>query len=76
VSRELLNALAGATAGAFRQWLDEFEGEPRVAWYPSVGRDFRDLLYLSRKISELYPPSKPEPLPPDVFCSHRLFSVV
>ena len=48
-------------------WLKAFDGEPRIAWYPSAGYDFRDLLYLHPGFSALRPASKKEPAPPDIF---------
>jgi hypothetical protein len=67
MSKKLLYHLNGEKTGAFRKWLDNFNGEPRIAWYPSAGEDFRDLLYLSPKYSEINPASQPEPLSPDIF---------
>jgi len=67
MSKEILYNLNGTNSGAFRKWLDNFKGEPRIAWYPSAGEDFRDLLYLHPKFSEIEPASKPEPQPPDIF---------
>lgn len=67
MSKKLLYNLNGEKTGAFRKWLDNFKGEPRIAWYPSAMEDFRDLLYLNRKYSEINPPSNPEPPPPDIF---------
>ncbi len=67
MSREFLVGLNGGQRGAFRRWLDEFNGEPRIAWYPSAGHDFRDLLYLSPEYSRLWPATKPEPQAPDIF---------
>jgi hypothetical protein len=67
LSRKLLRALNGPSKGSFAKWLDGFEGEPRIAWYPSAGSDFRDLLYLHPGFAEIQPASKPEPPPPDIF---------
>ena len=67
MSRKLLQELNGLNRGAFRQFLDNFEGEPHIAWYPSAGGDFRDLLYLSPAFSRMKPATKPEPPPPDIF---------
>jgi hypothetical protein len=46
MSRQLLEHLNGNKAGQLNNFLDNFEGEPRIAWYPSAGEDFRALLYL------------------------------
>ncbi|GIL21899.1 MAG: hypothetical protein BroJett042_04120 [Bacteroidota bacterium] len=69
MSLQLLNKLAGNTQGDFRKFIDGFAGkpEPRIAWYPSAGEDFRALLYLSNGYSELNPATGKEPSPPDVF---------
>lgn len=67
MSKKLLSHLNGDRNGKFRQWLDGFEGEPRIAWYPSAGDDFRDLLYLHPKFSDVKPARKPEPASPDIF---------
>jgi len=63
MSGKLLRFLNGRNNGALRSWLDDHKGEPRIAWYPSAGRDFRDLLYLHPK----NPPRRPEPRCPDIF---------
>ena len=67
MSRRLLSDLNGGKDGAFREWLDAFQGEPRIAWYPSSRWDYRDLLYLSPRYSERNPASRPEPRHPDIF---------
>jgi hypothetical protein len=69
MSMKLLYHLNGTNKGIFKKWLTNFKGEPRIAWYPSAGNDFRDLLYLSAKFSELEPALNPElePQPPDIF---------
>jgi hypothetical protein len=45
MSRKLLLELNGGCHGAFHKWLDQLKREPPIAWYPSAGEDFRDLLY-------------------------------
>jgi hypothetical protein len=67
MSRKLLHHLNGSQNGLFRKWLDDFDGEPRIAWYPSAGEDFRDLLYLSPRFSERVPATQIEPQHPDIF---------
>ncbi len=67
MSMKLLLNLNGSRNGAFRRWLDNFKGEPRIAWYPSAGEDFRDLLYLHPEFSRQNPGIKPDPPPPDIF---------
>jgi len=67
VSKNFLYELNGSNHGAFLEWLDAFQGEPRIAWYPSAGQDFRDLLYLNPQYAEKNPALQPDPLPPDIF---------
>jgi hypothetical protein len=67
MSKQLLHNLTRGFRGGLRRYLDEFEGEPHIAWYPSARRDYRPLLYLSEEYAVLSPPSGPEPVPPDIF---------
>jgi hypothetical protein len=67
MSKKLLLDLNGKNKGVFCRWLNDFNGEPRIAWYPSAGQDFRDLLYLNSKFSDENPASKPKPRCPDIF---------
>ena len=67
MSKKLLLDLNGSKKGVFSKWIDNFDGEPRIAWYPSAGEDFRDLLYLHPKFSKHNPAMKPEPQAPDIF---------
>ena len=67
MSKKLLLSLNGNNSGKFNQWLQEVKGEPRIAWYPSAGVDFRDLLYLHANYSRIHPASRPDPLSPDIF---------
>ena len=67
MSRELLLDLNGNNNGPFLRWLNAFDGEPRIAWYPSSGEDFRDLLYLNPRFSDYCPATGAEPRHPDIF---------
>jgi hypothetical protein len=67
MSREFLEQVNGRNRGLFRAWLDGVEGEPRIAWYPSAGRDFRDLLYLDQRYALENPATMPESRAPDLF---------
>jgi len=69
MSKQLLHSLNGNNAGSFHQWLTDFNGSPRIAWYPSAGTDFHDLLYIGPEYSKIHKPfeSLLEPLPPDIF---------
>ncbi len=67
MSKELLKYLNGNKKGLLYKWLNKFEGEPRIAWYPSSGEDFRDLMYLHSEFTKQNPASKPDPPAPDIF---------
>ena len=67
MSRQLLTDLNGNKTGPLKKFLDDFNGEPRIAWYPSAGKDFRALFYLNPKYSYLHPTIVKEPQPPDLF---------
>jgi len=67
MSRELLTNLNGSKKGLFLKWLTDFKGEPRIAWYPSSGTDFRDLMYLHSEFTKQNPAIKPDPDAPDIF---------
>ena len=38
--------LNGRHIGSFSDWMERHPWEPRIAWYPSSGLDFSDLIYL------------------------------
>lgn len=67
MSRQLLSNLNGSKNGQLKKFLNGFNGEPRIAWYPSAGQDFRALLYLDPSFSQLQPATEVEPQPPDLF---------
>lgn len=67
MSRQLLSNLNGKKTGQLKKFLDDFKGEPRIAWYPSAGEDFRALLYLHPNFSQRHPATRQEPQPPDLF---------
>jgi hypothetical protein len=67
MSKKLLLELNGDTKGQLNKFIEQFIGEPRIAWYPSAGSDFRALLYLHPNYSKLNPASQQEPSPPDLF---------
>ena len=66
-SKKLFYDLNGGQKGEFYKYLEGFKGDPRIAWYPSAGVDFRAMLYLSPEYARINPPSEPEPLPPNIF---------
>jgi len=67
MSKQLLLNLCGGRNGLFKQFLEHFDGEPRIAWYPSAGEDFRSLLYLHPKYRRFNLTAVNEPTPPDIF---------
>ena len=67
MTRQLLSELNGNKTGQLKKFLDDFDGEPRIAWYPSAGEDFRALLYLHPNFFNLHPLSGQEPQAPDLF---------
>ncbi len=76
MSIEFLQSLNGHNRGALRNWLDwlnRLDHEPRIAWYPSAGEDFRDLMYLHPEFRERSPAAQPEPPAPDIFLHSDYF---
>jgi hypothetical protein len=67
MSRQLLLDLNGNYYGELKKFINSTNGEPRIGWYPSAGRDFRALIYLSKVYSKRNPPTEPEPPSPDLF---------
>jgi hypothetical protein len=66
MSLALLKFLNGNNRGSFHRCLASLNTEPRIAWYPSAGEDFRDLLFLNGAYSVTNPVVN-EPSPPDFF---------
>lgn len=69
MSIALLKRLCRNPKGGFAEFINQFEGksEPRIAWYPSAGNDYRALMYLSKAFSQFNPVQVEEPEPPDLF---------
>jgi hypothetical protein len=67
MSMSMIRRLNGINDGRFRAFLDSLGREPRIAWYPSAGEDFRALLYLCPGYTSQYPAGGHEPSPPDLF---------
>lgn len=67
MSKQLLLDLNGSKNGSLKRFVDEYDDSPRIAWYPSAGKDFRALLYLHQNYSIFDPAIQPEPVPPDIF---------
>jgi hypothetical protein len=67
MSRSLLQHLNGGRQGELNSFLNNFKGEPRIAWYPSAGDDFRALLYLHPSFAKMNPAEVQDPKSPDIF---------
>ena len=67
MSRQFLQSLNGNNRGHLYDFLEHSQGEPRIAWYPSAGSDFRALMYLDASYAAYAPAVGPEPSPPDIF---------
>lgn len=52
MSIEFLKSLSGNSKGRFSTYIGGLSEAPRIAWYPSAGGDFRDLVYLSQRYAE------------------------
>jgi len=65
MSRSLLAKLNGSNHGEFAKWLENHPWEPRIAWYPSCGHDFSDLIYLHK--SETRRSFRQVPQAPEIF---------
>ena len=66
MSLNFLKRLNGKKRGGFSKYLKSLDPVPRIAWYPSAGHDFRDLLYLNPAYCRLKP-TKNDPKPPEFF---------
>ena len=67
MSKQLLKTLNGNKKGEFKKFIDSFEQELRIAWYPSAGTDFRALFYLHPNYAKINPTNNTEPESPDIF---------
>jgi hypothetical protein len=66
-NRAFLASLAGPLGNPLHDWLADHWGEPRLAWYPSAGTDFRDVLYLHPDFRRHRPGAPDEPAAPDLY---------
>ncbi len=66
MSRRLLQALNGKNTGKLAEYLKTLDRDPRIAWYPSSGEDFRDLLFLHKSYNDENISGK-VPEPPEFF---------
>lgn len=69
MSRQLLEHFNGARNGLFAEWLRENPGTPRIAWYPSPGTDFHNLLYLNSRYSADKKDPAEQPAEPELVCA-------
>ena len=67
MSKHFLRTLAGRNPNGLNQWLKAHRGSPRIAWYPSAGEDYRDIVFLSERYRHLNPALLPEPAEPAIF---------
>ena len=71
MSLKFLKALNGDNQGAFCDWLRPWlqsKDCPRIAWYPSAGGDFRDLLYLNQRyVDANFKKPNEAPQEPDIY---------
>lgn len=73
MSLAFLHALNGQNRGPFYRWLQRLEHAPRIAWYPSAGEDWRDLMYLHPNYCMVAPALGPEPDAPSLFLHSDYF---
>lgn len=70
MSLQLLEKLNGNKNGALLKFINSFKKdnkEPQIAWYPSAGEDFRDVLYLSKSYYQKNTIENIEIEAPDIF---------
>jgi len=67
MSKELLHYFNGNRTGSFKTFIDSLTNDPIIAWYPSSGTDFRDVMYSSEAYSNLNPASEQEPPAPELY---------
>lgn len=53
MSIQFLKNLNGDNDGYFKKWLSNYDNHsPNIAWYPSSGLDFRDILYFNKEYAD------------------------
>lgn len=67
MSKQLLKHLNGTRFGKLKEFIENFDGEPKIAWYPSAGEDLGGLRFLHPNFLNKYPGSQLDPAPPDIF---------
>lgn len=67
MSIKLLKFLNGEKNGLLSNYIETLKNEPRIAWYPSAGTDFRALMFLSEKYTKTDRATKKDPEQPDIF---------
>jgi hypothetical protein len=56
MSLSFLNKINGNNNGYFKSFINKFndDGQPKICWYPSAYKDFKPMLYLSKKHVEKF----------------------
>jgi len=67
MSKNFLQSLNAGNNGRFKNYIDSLTEAPQISWYPSAGRDFRDLVFLSQRYAEYNPANPVEKVFPTVF---------
>lgn len=67
MSLQLLKDLNGQKSGKLNHLINSLCDQPKIAWYPSAGEDFRALLYLHDNFTKIAPSDRAEPKMPDIF---------
>lgn len=68
MSSQLLRLLDNRRSVQFSEFISSLEHEPRIAWYPSAGTDFRALFYLNDVFLSANPTVEGnDPKEPDIF---------
>lgn len=64
---QFLKSLSGGASGPYADWLETLDDNVNICWYPSAGRDFRDIGYLSDDYTAKHRPRFGRDRIPDVF---------
>jgi hypothetical protein len=68
MSLQFLRHLDNCDGNHFSTFVSSLKHEPRIAWYPSAGTDFRALFYVNDAFQSKYPPINAiDPKEPDLF---------
>lgn len=67
MSKALLEYLNSSYSASFQGVIDALGPDPNIVWYPSAGKDFMPLMYLSSVFAEKKGLPVPKELEPDIF---------